>query len=448
MELKDYIGEYLYKKQGFTEKTEFEIRETDPFCLLTPERLDIISKYLLLEYFDLKTKSVLPYIIYKEIIDIFSDGNFTEAGNEKKNDFESFISEFKETYNSIKENGFDESLSCIPIGTDNVILDGAHRTAIIMYLNLPVKTIFIPDASKPYFNYDYFRRKQLPENYIQILVRHYARLTKRNIYTICLWPSAAKHCNKNEIEKQIEEKARIIYFRSIKLTELGFKNFLINVYMGQPWLESAAQEYKGVYGKHVECYEKDLPTNVYLIEGPDLEEILQLKGHIRNLCNIGKHSVHITDTREEALSILDIITNNEAINMLNYGDFVGTVNRLEHEMFNKSEFVPPQYLGEIMDVKIEDSGCVKNCAEALDRIDNEYVANLFGYMFLTAKAGLLIDPANEKGYLAIRNKAGVGFFQRARIEKDKAVYNLKRFIKNSLRRLGVLDLVTKLFFSK
>ena len=45
---------------------------------------------------------------------------------------------------------------------------------------------------------------------------------------------------------------------------------------------------------------------------------MKIKDKIREVFNVGKHSVHITDTKEEAIRTARVVFNDNSIHFLNY----------------------------------------------------------------------------------------------------------------------------------
>ena len=47
-------------------------------------------------------------------------------------------------------------------------------------------------------------------------------------------------------------------------------------------------------------------------------EVLKIKDNVRDLFNVGKHSIHITDTKEEAIRVARVVFSDNSIHFLNY----------------------------------------------------------------------------------------------------------------------------------
>src|SRR5215217_7183880 len=98
------------------QKTEAILHFNNPRCLLTWNRLDIATK---VTYLNLKTKSSkYATRLYKNHLNAFSLGLFTEPDHIKKGSFTKYVAEFEEIARSIRENGFDARISLIPLADD------------------------------------------------------------------------------------------------------------------------------------------------------------------------------------------------------------------------------------------------------------------------------------------------------------------------------------------
>ena len=100
--------------------------------LLTPNRLDIVFKYLYLKFYD-KSKDFADEI-YNEHIKIITNGLYKEIDNGKEG-IDEFHKSFLKTFNNIKEKRFNPEISVIPVTSDLSISNGAHRVASSIYLN-------------------------------------------------------------------------------------------------------------------------------------------------------------------------------------------------------------------------------------------------------------------------------------------------------------------------
>ena len=136
------LSENFVKTKKITKDTPYEIREMDAKELLCPERLDLAAKIAYIEAREKGGDMSFARELYRKHIEAFSEGNYTEPGDENKTSLEKFFSVFDELIDNYRENGFDSDKSLVPIGRDNIILDGAHRTACAIFFGGKISVIF------------------------------------------------------------------------------------------------------------------------------------------------------------------------------------------------------------------------------------------------------------------------------------------------------------------
>lgn len=132
-------------------------------------------------------------------------------------------------------------------------------------------------------------------------------------YIACIWPTA-QGCN-NEIESIIPN---IIYKKDIKLNVNGAHNFLSQVYYGETWLGDVKNNFKGASSKMIGCFKTFNPIRIIVFQADNFETVLGIKEQIRALFSVENHSIHITDTKEQAIRIDRMVFNNNSVHFLNY----------------------------------------------------------------------------------------------------------------------------------
>jgi len=273
-----------------------EKRLLDKGQLLNLNRFDLGFKLALLREFDNGNwNKSIALDAYLEHINILTNGQFQELSNSKKRGKESYLNEFINNYISIKENGFDASLGSIPINENGCLINGAHRVSILSHLNLNIPTTLV-DHNDLLYNYSFFKAAGMKETYIDIAALNMIE-TFENLHVACIWPiSGEKIIDIEEIVKN-----QVIYKKKIKFTEIGKKNLLLHLYPSESWIGNLNNNYKGIYNKAKPCFGDDSNNEVtfYVLKEHSLEAILKLKDDIRKIVNVGKHALHITDTKEE-----------------------------------------------------------------------------------------------------------------------------------------------------
>lgn len=277
--------------------------------LLTHNRLDLSFKLLYLEG---KEKSLnFTSKIYKEHIRALTMGSFNEPSNQEKNNFNKYMLTFNKVFLDIKKNGFDNSKTLIPLSKNRSIANGAHRVASAIYLNKNVSCVYC-DVDDHIYDYKFFLKRKVPNNILDIGVSKFIEYTN-NVYLAFIWPSAKGR--DKEIDKIIP---KILYKKNIRLNYNGAQNLLTQIYYNESWLGNINDNFKGVKAKLAECFKTFEPIRVIAFQASNLHEVVKIKERIRDIFDLGKHSIHITDSKEEALRCSSMVFNDNSIHFLNH----------------------------------------------------------------------------------------------------------------------------------
>ena len=331
------------------QKESYEVVSKKALDLLTHTRFDLAFK---LFYLDMKDKNEkLAKEVYLEHIRAFSLGKFTEPGNEEKKGREKFIEEFDKTFESIKRDGFNKNKTLIPLSKNCSIANGAHRVASAIYLNKDVYCVEI-ETNNHIYDYNFFYHRGVSTKILDMVATKFTEYAD-NVYIAFIWPIGLK--KEKEVEVTIPN---IVYKKTIKLTPNGAHNLLSQIYYGEKWLGSIENNFSGANAKLVECFKTFDEFNVYAFQAESLDEVLKIKEDIRNRFNVGKHSVHITDTKEEALRVAKVIFNDNSLHFLNFAKpnkFISTHTKIK----NFKEFIKVNSINS-QDILI-DSSMVLSC---------------------------------------------------------------------------------------
>lgn len=338
----------------------YEVKTIKAKDLLTHTRFDLAFKLLYLEMMDKEVRFAKE--IYKDHIRAFSLGKFTEPGNEDKNNIEKFFEEFHKTFKDIKNNGFDNSKTLIPLSKNGSIANGAHRIASAIYLNKDVECVQI-DTADHIYDYKFFYSRNVPSEMLDVVATKFVEYAD-NVHVAFLWPTAKG--NDKEIEKVIPN---IVYRKEMTLTPNGAHNLLSQIYYGEEWLGSVEDDFRGSKGKLVECFKTFEPVRIIAFQGNSLDDVLKIKDKVREIFNVGKHSIHITDTKEEAIRVARVVFNDNSIHFLNYAKpnrYISTHTKID----KFKEFIVKNEL-DVNDVVL-DSGIVLSAYGLRESSDIDY----------------------------------------------------------------------------
>jgi len=325
--LDEHFGSYL------TNET-YEVVNIDPAELITSNRLDIAIKILYLEMavYDQVTFARELYVSH---IKVFSLGSFKEPGNENKIGIQKYLDDFGNIFESIRDSGVDSTISIVPRSINGSISNGSHRVASAFITGQPVPTVTLPVPDDKY-DASFFLERGMSQAEVETSVTRFIEYAE-NCHVALIWPSAAG--GENEYLKLMPD---IIYKSRIPLNYSGAHNLITQIYYGEPWLGERNENFPGARNKLVECFKNMGPLRVIAFQAESLEKVQAIKDEIRQVFDIGKHSIHISDTKEEAVRIARILFNENSIHFLNHGKpnkFPTTISKINRfkEFLNKNE---------------------------------------------------------------------------------------------------------------
>lgn len=153
----EYITSLLKKRN------KIRIFETMPINLISKYRYDVFIKYYYVQEYITQENYELAKKIYLNHIKSFN--NFIEPDGKKKGP-QSFIENFNSLIENIKCVGMNKTI--IPITPNGEIIDGAHRLAIALYLNLAVQ-FAIFDLLDVNYNKNFFINRGFNIEYVKII---------------------------------------------------------------------------------------------------------------------------------------------------------------------------------------------------------------------------------------------------------------------------------------
>ena len=303
----------------------YECKEIPGKKLLSWNRFDLALKLFYLDH-----HSKIPELaqqMYKEDIRCQTLGKFVEYGQEENKDsFLAYIASFKKTYEHIRDHGFKAEESLVPLCKEKSIINGAHRVASAIKLN---KNICCIETEQPTMiaDYSYFLDRGLTTSDCDRAALTYLKYCEENIYMAFLWPSGTK--KKKESEKLF---SKIVYSKKIILNSNGAFNLLYELYNHMDWVGSYETGFNGIKQKLIECFPSFEPLTIILFESDSLEEVKSIKQKVREIHGIGFSSIHITDTKGEAIKVAKLLFNSNGLHFLNHADpykYTGFLDELD-----------------------------------------------------------------------------------------------------------------------
>ncbi|WP_417818977.1 hypothetical protein [Tritonibacter scottomollicae] len=291
------------------ERESYPVERIPSADLLTWNRLDLAFKLLFL---DLKDRHpALARDIYKEDIRSQTLGTYTEHDNEGKNSFQKYLTTFEEISSSVDANGFDQDVSLIPVSSTGAIFNGSHRVASAIQAEARVACVRT-ELPIHVCDYRFYQRSGVSTKLIEMAVQEFIEHAN-DVYLAFLWPSGADNLKRSE-----EQFANVIYKKKVPLTLNGGRNLLLELYKHMDWIGSRKNGYSGIDQKLIECFPNQAELTILAFQAKSIEEVREIKEKVRAIHKIGFSSVHITDTKEEAVRVSKLVFNENGLHFLNY----------------------------------------------------------------------------------------------------------------------------------
>jgi len=295
---------------------------TKPINLLTPSRFDIIAKYIYANHREKKVKCSWARYLYTQHLQALNGlcEQYSNKTSALKSGISDFIDSFHATLDSIKYKGFDSTNSVIPVDSNGNPRDGAHRSAAcILYKRQPTCKTYNYHPPISYLFADHLKKRGLAQKHLDAMALQYCEL-KNNTYVVTVMPVAQG--KDQEIVNLLNHFGTIIYRKNIHLNKNGSINFIYHTYAGEPWVGNWSNNFAGAQHKARCCFGQDYRVNnqlrIFLIQCNTLEAMKTCKQKIRDLFNLDNHSIHISDTHDEAISLARALFVENSIHFLNH----------------------------------------------------------------------------------------------------------------------------------
>lgn len=289
--------------------------EVSAIKLLRPERFDLLAKIIYGRDRKRGLNTDWAKNLYLEHLRAFN--RLEERDGSGKVGAMRFLSEFNSLLDSVAESGLDARKSVVPLYPGDILGDGAHRVAaaIVHGCDVPVAKF---SRGSHCFDERYFLRKGLARHYLDAMAYELIR-SRKDLYVAVVFPSAV---GKDErLEALIHRRGSIFYRKEIELNEEGAFNFVRQIYAEQDWVGDWSNDFRGARKKARKCFPRKGKLRCYLFDAKKLSAVRSLKEEIRELYEIGNHSIHVSDTSAEAMEMARLLLNENSIHHMNTSRF-------------------------------------------------------------------------------------------------------------------------------
>jgi hypothetical protein len=257
--------------------------------------------------------------------------NFYEASDPVKRSAGDYLAAFEHTFTSISERGFDPSISTVPVDDAYELMDGAHRTAIAAALDATIAVTRAAGVQARRFDYRFFRERGLPEVYSDRAALAYVRSNPdaRIVTLHAVNPTT----HDTTIETILDRHGAIFYKMSCRLGLNGTINLKKLCYSREAWIGTSLNGYRGAR-RHAEVSSGPFPLRVYVFSCDGDADAIEAKREIRAVLGseTRKHTVHITDTHDEARRLAEALFSAESRFALSARPYTYDSTRLDERL--------------------------------------------------------------------------------------------------------------------
>lgn len=255
-----------------------------PEALVSPRRFGLTFKHIYAQHFLLRGKSAYPERQYREHIQCITHGACKEDDGSKTS-LDDYVAAFNALLVSMHDHGFTQ-WHPVPVDALNTPLDGAHRTAAALALNLPVPVVRFSHegpayTSAVYSGMDCARAaveycKLRPSARIMVLFGENTR-----------WSVAPVYMTEFELPSVVAQD-----------------NLITELYLGEEWLGDSATGFRGAAPKARPCFARGCKVRVLLVDMPQAD-VIRAKEAMR--AGSVRDCVHATDTQSETIRVARVL---------------------------------------------------------------------------------------------------------------------------------------------
>ena len=332
-------------------KEELNVDWIDPLRLLSPKRFDFAAKSLYLRFLKNHIDSDWGRQVYRLHLSLWN--GFFESFPPKncEADFFDAFHRIVESAKTISTEGFP---SIIPLTRDGVPLNGAHRITTALHFGKKVACVRTEiHSTQCNWNYRYFRRladgsaQEEAEDVFDAMALELCRLLPK-IAIAVIFPAAKGR--DIDVERILADHGCIHYRKDVQFSRNGCAHLMRTLYEREPWLGDHDNGFAGAQNKAAACFPRSRPVKFFLLAYDEPAELMQAKTRVRELFDVGNHSIHITDTRDEAWRTARLAFSKNSV------DFV---NRRPVVMMRQFETLFGEYRRAIADIPNDEDFCVE-----------------------------------------------------------------------------------------
>lgn len=328
----------------------------NPSAFLSPKRIDIAAKTIFARAYLRGSKSPWPEKVYREHIRAFN--NFYED-IPRKTSYDDFKNSFISTIEAVKKS--DDWKHTAPVERNgNYLINGSHRVAASIVLDDYLNTTAINEFHAHKWDFEFFRSKrgdiyEISEDVLDYITIEYVSLKSKNIFAAVIFPTAEG--NREAAYTHLLSMGEIVNMKSFRHDDFIGKEVIKQLYFNSnndQWNYGLSLD--NARNKADVCFDGQGDLQVYIIEA-NLDESTRIKEKqfLRDLWKKDKHSIHITDTMEEANRVTRMFFNENSRKFMKVDRRQEFYSQNAYDMFNEYIKLAPDDIFEREKIALEGS---------------------------------------------------------------------------------------------
>ncbi len=322
----------------------------DPLRLFSANRFDFAAKSLYLRFLTNHIESDWARQVYCLHLSLWNGFFERFPLKQCEADFLDAFHRIVESAQNLAQEGFP---SIIPLTSDGVPLNGAHRITTALHFGKKVACVRTEIPSTQFnWNYRYFRRladgagNAEAEDAFDAMALELCHVLPR-IAIAVIFPAAKGR--DGDVERILADHGSIHYRKDVEFGRDGRVHLMRTLYEREPWLGNHDDGFAGARNKAAACFPRSAAAKFLLLAYDDPTELMRAKARVRELFGVGNHSIHITDTRDEAWRAARLAFSRNS---------VAFVNRRPVVMMRNFETLFSEYRRAIREVPNDENFCV------------------------------------------------------------------------------------------
>lgn len=278
--------------------------------LLTSNRLDVFSRFPLALALSQGFESSWCNHAYQQML-IHSRPRLDFSEDGKKFNISDYLFEFRSLHQSFTAHGTLDLSPAVQV-SPNGLLNGAHRIALAVAMQLPLYIDFTTIAERHTYDYEYLQRIGVPSYIRNEFLEMYVRSNSKIRAFLLINLDAQVRRN---IRARLKDEVLVIATIDRALSETGIRRLMKIAYGQNDWWRDSYMESMVAERKT----RVPLNASLVIVESSDAMRLSELKSDLRSVLDseVFERCVHSTDDHSDTVELMEAFGNSNTWSYVN-----------------------------------------------------------------------------------------------------------------------------------